>query len=40
MEIDKATRIQILDETICISYSTSTFVKDMNPIILSQPMGP
>ena len=29
----------ILDETDCISHSTNTFGKGMNPIILSPAMG-
>ena len=32
-------RVQILDETDCISYSTNTLGKDMNPIILPPAMG-
>ena len=34
MVMDTATRVQILDETDCISHSTNTFGKGMNPIIL------
>ena len=34
-----ATRVQILDETDCISHSASTQGKGMNPIILPQAMG-
>ena len=34
-----ATQIQILDETDCISYSTNTLEKGMNPIILPPAMG-
>ena len=29
--MDTATRVQILDEADCISRSTNTFVKGMNP---------
>ena len=36
--MDTATRVQILDETDCISHSTTTFAKGMNPIILPQAM--
>ena len=38
-EIDTATRVQILDETDCISHSTNTLGKGMNPIILPPAMG-
>ena len=34
-----ATRVQILDETDCISLSTNTLGKGMNPIILPPAMG-
>ena len=34
-----ATRIQILDETNCISHCTNTLGKGMNPIILPPAMG-
>ena len=34
-----ATRVQILDETDCISHSTNTFGEGMNPIILPPAMG-
>ena len=37
--MDTATRVQILDETDCISHSTNTLGKGMNPIILSPAMG-
>ena len=37
--MDTATRVQILDETDCISHSTNTLGKGMNPIILLQAMG-
>ena len=32
--MDMATRVQILDETDCISHSSNTPGKGMNPIIL------
>ena len=35
----KAARVQILDETDCISHSTNTLGKDVNPIILPPAMG-
>ena len=34
VEMDTATRVQILDETDRISHSTNIFGKGMNPIIL------
>ena len=34
-----ATRVQILDLTDCISHSTNTLGKGMNPIILPPAMG-
>ena len=34
-----ATRVQILDETDCISYSTNTLGKGMNLIIFPPAMG-
>ena len=34
--MDTATRVQILDETDCISHSTNSLGKGMNPIILPQ----
>ena len=37
--MDTATRVQILAETDCISHSTNTLEKGMNPIILSPAMG-
>ena len=36
---DTATRAQILNETDCISYSTNTLGKGMNPIILPPAVG-
>ena len=38
-EMNTATRVQILDETDCISHSTNTLGKGMNPIILPPAMG-
>ena len=38
-EMNTATRVQILDETHCISHSTNTLGKGMNPIILPPGMG-
>ena len=38
-EMDSATRVQILDEAGCISHSTNTLGKGMNPIILPPAMG-
>ena len=38
-EMDTVTRVQILDETDCISHSTNILGKDMNPIILPPAMG-
>ena len=38
-ELDTATRVQILDETDCISHSTNTLGEGMNPIILPPAMG-
>ena len=37
--MDTATRVQILDETDCISHSTDTLEKGMNLIILPPAMG-
>ena len=39
MEMDTATQVQNLDETDCISHSTNTLGKVMNPIILPPAMG-
>ena len=36
--MDTATRVQILDETDCISHSPHTLGKGMNPIILPPAM--
>ena len=36
-EMDTVTRVQILDETDCISHSTNTLGKGMNPVILPPP---
>ena len=38
-ELDTATQVQILDKTDCISHSTNTLRKGMNPIILPPAMG-
>ena len=37
--MDTATRVQILGETDCISHSTNTLGKGMNPNILPPAMG-
>ena len=37
--MDTATRVQILDLTDCISHSTNTLGKGMNPNILPPAMG-
>ena len=37
--MDTATQVQKLDETDCISHSTNTFGKGINPIILYPAMG-
>ena len=37
--MDTATRAQNLDESDCISHSTNTLGKGMNPIILPPAMG-
>ena len=37
--MDTMTRVQILDKADCISHSTNTLGKGMNPIILPQAMG-
>ena len=37
--MDTATRVQIPDETDCISHSTNTLGKGMNPIILPTVIG-
>ena len=39
MEMDMETRVQILDEADCISHSTNTLGKGINPIILPPAMG-
>ena len=38
-DMDTAIRVQILDLTDCISYSTNTLGKGMNPNILPPAMG-
>ena len=37
--MDTVTRVQFLDETGCISHSTNSLGKCMNPIILPLAMG-
>ena len=37
--MDMVTRVQILDETVCISPSANILEKGMNPIILPLAMG-
>ena len=37
--MDTATQVQILDETDCISHSTNTLGKGINPIILPPAMS-
>ena len=37
--MDTTTRIQILDETDCISHNTNNLAKGINPIILPVAMG-
>ena len=39
MEMDTVTRVQILDETDCISHSTYTLGKGIGPIILPPAIG-
>ena len=38
-EMDTVILVQILDEIACISHSTNTLRKGMNPIILHPAMG-
>ena len=38
-EMDTETRVQILDDSDCISHSTNTLGKGMNPIILPPAVG-
>ena len=38
-KMDTATRVQILDETDCISHDTNTLGKGMNPIIFPPVIG-
>ena len=38
-KMNTVTQVQILDETDCISHSTDTLGKGMNPIILPPAMG-
>ena len=37
--MDTATRVQILDDTVCVSHSTNSLGKGMNPIILPPATG-
>ena len=37
--MDTVTRVQILDETVCISYSTNILGKSMHPTNLSAALG-
>ena len=37
--MDLATRVQILDEAVCISHSANILEKGMNPTILPPSMG-
>ena len=37
--MDTVTRVQILDQANCISHSTNTLGKGVNPIILPPAMG-
>ena len=39
LEMDTVTQVQILNKTDCISHSTNTLGKGMNPIILPPAMG-
>ena len=39
LEMDIVTSVQNLDETVCISSSTNTFMKGMNPTILFPAIG-
>ena len=32
--MDRATRVQILDETVCIPHNANTLLKGMNPMLL------
>ena len=38
LEMDTVTRVQILDEAVCISHSTNTIGKGMYPTILTPVM--
>ena len=38
-EMDTVTRVQILDETDCISHCSNTLGKGMNPVNLPPSMG-
>ena len=37
--MDMVTQVQILDKAVCISYSTRTLQKHMNPIIFPSAMS-
>ena len=37
--MDTATRVQILDVAVCISYRANTIKKGMNPTIFPQAIG-
>ena len=39
LEMDMGTRVLVLGKTACISHSTNTLKKGMNPIILPPAMG-
>ena len=38
-KIEMATRVQILDKVVCISFYTNAFGKGMNPFYLTPVMG-
>ena len=38
-EMETARQVQILDNVVCISYSTNTFGEGMNPTILHSATG-
>ena len=39
LEIDRATRVQILDNAVCISHGANILGKYLNPTILPQDIG-
>ena len=39
VEMDTETRVQIIDEAVCISYSANNLGKDMHPIVFPLVMG-